>query len=108
MTYTILCPILWIGATVLDCLALSTRDNIWIMISIAIFFLGYVIFIGLFGAVMVQINIYNTEVLDRECSVVKKHLRESGYTFMGYCLGSFFYISFLIFFNIVSMYKQNS
>jgi len=42
------------------------------------FFLGYIMFIGFFGAIMIQINTYNKEVLDEQCSAVKKELRRSG------------------------------
>jgi len=66
-------------------------EKIWIMISTALFFLGYVIFIGLFGAVMLQINTENKD-MNRLCKEVKKKLRRSGDEFMGYSICSFILI----------------
>ena len=106
MTCGILCPILYIVAVVFNLLTICTKKLIWTMISTGSSLLGFLIFIGVFGAVMVQINIYNTEVLDGECDVVKEHLRGSDNTFMGYWVASFTYIPFLILFNIGSMCNQ--
>jgi len=103
MTYTILCSIIWIVAGLFNLLAMLKDDDIWIVISTGIFLLGCAIFIGLFGAVMVQINIYNKEVLGKECSAVKSHLRRSGDEFTAWSALSFIFISAAVSFNIMAL-----
>jgi len=92
MTYAILCGILWMAAGGLAFFASTKMEKIWIMISAGIFIFGYVLFIGLFGPVMVQINAYNKEVLGKECTAVKKKLRRSGDEFTGISVCSFIFI----------------
>jgi len=91
MSYAIVCGILWIAAGGLAFFGSMKMEKIWIMISTALFFLGYVIFIGLFGAVMLQINTENKD-MNRLCKEVKKKLRRSGDEFMGYSICSFILI----------------
>jgi len=91
MSYAIVCGILWIAAGGLAFFASMKTEKPWIMISAALFFLGYVIFVGLFGAVMLQINEVNKD-MDNYCKEVKKKIRRSGDEFMGYSICSFILI----------------
>ena len=108
MTCVILCPILYIVAGLFNLLTICTKDFIWTMVSTGIFLLGLLIFTGLFGAIMVQVNIYNREVLDEECDVVKERLRVSGLLFIVLFAYSFFLTIFAVISNISSMHSQSS
>jgi len=105
MTCVILCPILYIVAGLFNLLTICTKDFIWTMVSTGIFLLGLLIFTGLFGAIMVQVNIYNREVLDEECDVVKERLRVSGLLFIVLFAYSFFLTIFAVISNISSMHS---
>jgi len=105
MIYTVLSGTLWIAGGVLSCLASTKKDNIWTMISAGIFLIVYLIFIGFFGAVMVQINTYNIEVLDKECSEVRSNLRQSGDMFVVWSVLSFVLGSHTVVLIIISIFS---
>lgn len=91
MTYAILCGVLWIGAGALSFVASISMNKMFVFISSGIFIFGYLIFIGIFGAVMVQVNSRNNELRNSH-SDIKKKLRRSGDEFMGYSICSFILI----------------
>lgn len=92
MTYAILCGIVWIAAGGIALFASTNMKKMWIMISAGLFLFGYIIFIGLFGAVMVQVNQFTNGLKHGACSKVKKKFRRSGDEFMGYSICSFILI----------------
>jgi len=108
MTYAILCGILWMAAGGIATFASTKMEKMWIMISAGMFFFGYVLFIGLFGPVMVEINVYNKETLGPECSAVKKKLRRSGDEFIGFSVCSFIFIFGAIVCNTIPIFALES
>jgi len=87
-------------------LASVKRERMWVLISASIYLVSYIIFIGIFGAVMLQINWYNRS-LDDGCPEVKKKLRRSGDEFMGYSICGFVLIGTSIILTFASLFFYN-
>jgi len=102
MSFAIVCGVLWIAAGGVSFLAYVNTKNMWILISASIYLIGYIIFVGLFAAVMLQINEYKNE-FDEECPVVKKKLRRSSDEFMSYSICGFVLIGTSIIFTLASL-----
>jgi len=75
------------------------------LISACLYSVGYIIFIGLFGIIMAQINVQNSNLNeDSLCEKVKKNSRRSGKEFMGYSICAFLLITPSIIFTFCSAF----
>ena len=83
-------------------MASMEMEKMWILISASIYLVSYIIFVGLFGAIMFQINMHNSD-LDNKCPEVKKKLRRSGDEFIAYSICGFVLIGTSIIFTLASL-----
>ena len=93
MSIAVVCGLVWMVAGGLSFKAYSVdgyMSKVYASSSLTMYFVGYVIFAGLFGVVMNQIN-YRNFNLDKagHCDNVKKKFRRSGDEFMGYSICGF-------------------
>jgi len=107
MTFAVLCGILWIVAGGLSFWAYINTTKRWVSIPACIYLVSYMIFIGLFGAIMVRINERNRE-FDNECDDVKKKYRRSGNEFIAYSICGFLLIGASIILTIISVFFAES
>jgi len=79
-------------------------ERMWVLISASIYLVSYIIFVGIFGAVMFQINARNRE-FDDWCPELKKKVRRSGDEFMGYSICGFVLIGTSTIFTLASLFS---
>jgi len=77
--------------------------------SACLYSTGYIIFVGLFGAVMAEINAQNS-CLNRSplCEEVKRKFRRSGNEFKGYSICAFVLITLSVIFTFYSTFSLRS
>jgi len=94
MSFAVVCGVLWIVAGGVSFWASKQEKEkkMWAFISACIYIVGYIIFVGLFGAIMLQIN-ENNHGLNHFCKDVRKKVRRSGDEFMGYSICGFVLIA---------------
>jgi len=89
MSFAVVCGVLWILAGGISFWAYVNTKKMWALTSAFIYLVGYLIFIGLFGPVIAQINLRNSDFSDNICDSVKKKMRRSGDEFMAYSICGF-------------------
>lgn len=107
ITYAVLCGILWIAAGAFAFLGSSNMEKMWIMISAGLFLFGYILFVGLFGSAMQQINSRRypwTHKGGNICKDIRKKIRRSSDEFMGYSICSFILIGVSIAFTGLALF----
>jgi len=94
MSFAVVCGVLWIVAGGVSFWASKQEKEkkMWAFISACIYIVGYIIFVGLFGGIMLQIN-ENNHYLNRYCKDVRKKVRRSGDEFIGYSICGFVLIA---------------
>jgi len=102
MSFGVVCGVLWIVAGGVSFCASRNEKKMWVLMSASIYLVGYMIFIALFGAVIVHIGWYN-HGFNWECPEVKKKFRRSGDEFIGYSICAFFLIGTSIIFTLASL-----
>jgi len=106
MSFAVVCGVLWIVAGGLSFWAYINTTKTWVIISAFIYLVGYMIFIGLFGAIMVQISAYNSKYYNYDvCDDVRKKTRRSSDEFMGYSICGFVIIATSITCTFVSAFS---
>jgi len=105
ISFAMVCSVLWFAAGCASFSASSYGKKRLILLSICLYFIGYIIFLGLFGAIMSQINIQNS-CLDRSllCEELKKKFKRSGNEFMVYSICAFVLITLSIIFTFCSAF----
>jgi len=82
----------------------SDWSKTFALISASIYFVGYMVFVGLFGVVMTNINYRNSKFDELEpCENVKKRFRRSGDEFMGCSICAFVLIMISIICTVTSV-----
>ena len=112
----VVCGVLWIAGAVTSFLAygnveeLEKSAKVQSLISACLYFVGYVIFVGLFGAIMAQIDAQNSELNNNAfvCEKVKKKFKRSGNEFMSYSICGFLLITPSIIFTFCSAFLLKS
>jgi len=129
MTFAVVCGVLWIAGAVTSFLAYwNIKENCTdpkkseelkesgelakaqaqaqALISTCLYSIGYIIFLGLFGAIMAQINTQNSGINNDLflCEKVKRKFRRSGNEFIGYSICAFFLITLSIIFTSYSAF----
>ena len=109
LTYAIVCGVSWIGAGVVSFLASKTLNKMFAQLSLLIYMVGFIIFVGLFGSIMTQINEIRHELEDfdaeKYCDEEIKQTKKSGNEFTGYSICSFITILISIALLCVSIYS---
>jgi len=103
MTFAVVCGTLWLAAGGLSFWAFRNTTKQWASIPASIYIVSYMIFIGLFGVIMLRINERNREFND-ECNDVKKKYRRSGNEFMAYSICGFVLIGASIICTVISIF----
>ena len=80
------------------------------LVSACLYSIGYITFLGLFGAIMAQINAQNSDLNNDEflCEEVRVKLRRSGNEFMGYSICAFVLITLSVIFIFCSAFLLRS
>jgi len=103
ISFAVICGLLWIAAAVASFLAHLNSKKELVLVSACPYSIGYIIFVGLFGAIMAQISAQNSCLKgDPPCEKVKMKLRSSGNEFMGYSISAFVLITPSIIFTFYS------
>ena len=91
MSFAVVCGVLWIVAGGISFWAYVNITKTWASISACIYLVGYIIFVGLFGVVMYQINEYNFFNFndDSICGNIIKKFKRSSNEFMSYSICGF-------------------
>jgi len=123
MSLAIVCGVLWIAGALTSLLAylniaeisegtgkFKKLAKVKTLISACLYSVGYVIFAGLFGAIMAQIEAQNSELDNNAflCEKVKKKFRRSGNEFMSYSICGFLLITPSIIFTFCSAFLLKS
>ena len=107
VSIAVVCGLGWVIAGVLSLIACGLEDDTsktCALVSTSIYFVGYIIFVGLFGVVMTQINYRKSKFDELEyCDNVRKKFRRSGNEFMGYSICGFVFIMVSIICTLVSV-----
>jgi len=102
MSFAVVCGGLWIAAGGVSFLAYLNTTRMWVFLSASIYLVGYMIFVGFFGAVIIQVSWHNHQ-FDEWCPEVNKKFRRSGDEFMGYSICGFALIGTSIILTFVSL-----
>jgi len=95
MSIAIVCGLAWIVAGGLSFKAYSvmSMSEVYTLGSLVIYIIGYIIFAGLFGVTMAQINYRNLKLTKAGyCGNLEKKFKRSGNEFMSYSICGFILI----------------
>lgn len=92
MTYAILCGLCWIAGGVISYMETIKGEKMWKIMGLMVFLISFIIFVGLFGAVMIGVKERTYGLEQNPCKEEEKKLRRSGDEFMGYSICSFILI----------------
>jgi len=111
LSTAIVCGVLWFIAGVsslaaskeVHCDAASARAGA--AISAFVYIVGYVVFVGFFGVIVIEINNRNSsfDKIDL-CGDVKRRFRRSGDEYISYSISAFVSIAICIIYTVGSMY----
>jgi len=125
IAFAVVCGLLWIAAAVASLLAYWSMQEGWdyatkmpeckksaevqALVSVCLYSIGFVIFLGLFGAIMREIDVQNS-CLNKAflCEEVKKKFRRSGNEFKGYSICAFILIMLSTVFTFCSAFSLKS
>eukprot|EP00826_Nyctotherus_ovalis_P050013 TRINITY_DN6089_c0_g1_i11.p1 TRINITY_DN6089_c0_g1~~TRINITY_DN6089_c0_g1_i11.p1 ORF type:complete len:122 (-),score=22.44 TRINITY_DN6089_c0_g1_i11:324-689(-) len=110
IVYAVVCGVLWIAAGGVALLAAIKMERVWIWISAVTFLVGYMIFIGLFGTIMVDLNMKRRDLKVEEinggaryCETEWKKFTRSSDEFIAYSVCSFVFTALSIICTLASL-----
>jgi len=93
ISIAVVCGLSWMIAGVFSIAGCDREKDVskrYALVSTSIYLVSYIIFAGLFGVVMTQINYRNLKFDELEhCDNVKKQFRKSGNVFLGFSICEF-------------------
>ena len=105
MTYAVFCGVCWILGGVISIASAITKEKMCRKFGMAIFLISFIVFVGLFGAVMIKVNEENYGYKKLSCSERGSKFMRSGREFMAYSICSFITITAVILIYTVAFSK---
>ena len=89
MVYAVVCGLAWIISGIVSIATCESFHGSLKGIRFGLFFFSYIMFAGLFGAIMIKIKEHTFRYNNQPCSEIESKFRRSGDEFMGYSICSF-------------------